>query len=375
MNRPPILGEPAPWFVGHAIDGSRRYAFNSVGGRWILMLFLGRAGDPQAEPALRLLAEHRSIFDDEHACFFGVTVDPADERERRIGQMLPGVRWFLDYDRSISAAYGACRESDAHGGYTPFWLALDPMLRVCLRAPLSAGARVMAKFAQLAARRLALPAPVLVIPDVLTPEMCRHLIALYDADGGEPSGFMRDIDGVTRVVVDHNHKRRSDYTIMDEALIDALKQRMALVLNPMIERAFQFRPNRVERFIVARYEADGGGGYFRPHRDNTTKGTAHRKFAVTINLDTSTYEGGDLCFPEFGPQTYRAPTGGAVVFSCSLLHEARPVTKGQRYAFLPFLYDDEGARLRERNLGYVSPELQDYSSGLPPDETVPKNLH
>jgi hypothetical protein len=55
-----------------------------------------------------------------------------------------------------------------------------------------------------------------------------------------------------------------------------------------------------------------------------------------------------------------------VVFSCSLLHEARPVTRGKRYAFLPFLYDDEAARLRERNLEFVTPDLQNYRSGLSP---------
>ena len=50
---------------------------------------------------------------------------------------------------------------------------------------------------------------------------------------------------------------------------------------------------------------------------------------MTINLNADDYEGGDLRFPEFGPRTYRAPTGGAVVFSCSLLHEATPVTRGR----------------------------------------------
>jgi hypothetical protein len=52
-------------------------------------------------------------------------------------------------------------------------------------------------------------------------------------------------------------------------------------------------------------------------------------------------------FPEYGPRTYRAPTGGAIVFSCSLLHRAMPVTRGTRFAFLPFLYDDAAAKLRE----------------------------
>jgi hypothetical protein len=41
------------------------------------------------------------------------------------------------------------------------------------------------------------------------------------------------------------------------------------------------------------------------------------------------------------------------VFSCSLLHEATPVTAGERYAFLPFLYDEAGAKLREKNLEFV----------------------
>ena len=42
-----------------------------------------------------------------------------------------------------------------------------------------------------------------------------------------------------------------------------------------------------------------------------------------------------------------------MVFGCSLLHEATPVTSGVRYALTPFLYDAAGAELRARNLGCV----------------------
>jgi predicted 2-oxoglutarate/Fe(II)-dependent dioxygenase YbiX len=163
--------------------------------------------------------------------------------------------------------------------------------------------------------------------------------------------------------LDHRHKRRADHHLEDEELVAHLKSRISLALKPMIKRAFQFEVTRVERFMVACYDASEGG-HFRAHRDNTTKGTAPRRFAVTINLNADDYEAGDLCFPEFGSRTYRAPTGGAVVFSCSLLHEARPVTKGKRFAFLPFLYDHEAARIREQNLAFVAPELQRYRSGL-----------
>jgi predicted 2-oxoglutarate/Fe(II)-dependent dioxygenase YbiX len=130
-----------------------------------------------------------------------------------------------------------------------------------------------------------------------------------------------------------------------------LRQRLV----PQIVKAFNFEPTRIERYLVARYDAETGG-FFRPHRDNTTRGTAHRRFAVSINLNAD-YDGGDLRFLEFGDRTYRPPPGGACVFSCSVLHEATPVTRGERFAFLPFLYDEAAAAIREANLKYLDPAL------------------
>jgi len=359
------MDAPAPWFHAPALNGSPRYSFNTVAGRWVLLLFAGHASRGEALAALDQVAENRDLFDDVDLCFFGVTIDPSDAAENRIAQSIPGIRWFLDYDRSVSKLYGAMPREGPET-YTPFWLLLDPMLRVAFGAPLADGAVVLSKCRALSRERRSDPAPVLVVPRVLSPETCRELVEMYERHGGEESGFMRDVDGVTRSIVDHSHKRRTDCTIADPPLLSFLQGRMFHVLKPLVHRAFQFEATRIERWIVARYDSEQGG-YFRPHRDNTTNGTAHRKFAVTINLNAEDYEGGDLCFPEFGTQTYRAPTGGAVVFSCSLLHEAKPVTRGTRYAFLPFLYDDEGARIRERNLAFVAPELQNYSSGLAPE--------
>ena len=161
---------------------------------------------------------------------------------------------------------------------------------------------------------------------------------------------LKDIFGAyckTIGVID-DFKRRRDTTLTDETLLQTLRFRIQARLAPEILKAFQFEATRIERYIVACYDA-ADGGYFRAHRDNTTAATAHRKFAVSINLNAEDFEGGDLRFPEYGPRTYRPPTGGAVVFSCSLLHEATPVTKGTRYAFLPFLFDEAGARIREQN--------------------------
>jgi predicted 2-oxoglutarate/Fe(II)-dependent dioxygenase YbiX len=288
------------------------------------------------------------MLDDHSACFFGVTASPDDAQRGRIAQQLPGIRYFLDYDLSVSRLYGAAAETK----YFPFWMIIDPGLRVVAKFPLTQGEQAFARLRSLLQRPgEELWAPVLRVPNVLEPELCRKLIDLYESGGAEESGFMRDIGGKTVGLRDENMKRRKDRRIDDETLKQAVMARLIRRLNPAIQRAFQFEPTRIERHIVACYEAPSG--HFRPHRDNTTKGTAHRKFAVTINLNADEYEGGDLRFPEYGDRTYRAPTGGAVVFSCSLLHEALPVTSGRRYATLPFLYDEAGAKVRDANLQYL----------------------
>ena len=125
-----------------------------------------------------------------------------------------------------------------------------------------------------------------------------------------------------------------------------------------IAAAFQFEVSGIERFLVSCYDAEDGG-VFHAHRDNTTLATAYRQFACSLNLNDG-FEGGDLRFPEFGAATYRAPPGGAVVFSCSLLHQVSKVTAGERYAFLPFLYDDAAAKIREANIGYLGDGTAKY---------------
>ncbi len=259
---------------------------------------------------------------------------------------MPGIRYVMDADRSISAAYGACGTQSAD--YDPYVAVLDRQLRVAGRFAPSHAADAVALVEQLLDERAPDDwAPVLLVPRVLERATCRDLIRLYDSGGGEDSGFMREVEGKTVSIIDHNHKRRSDLTIRNPEMCRALSARVNRCLRPAISRAFNFDATRMERYIVACYDA-AVGGHFRPHRDNTTKGTAHRRFAVTINLNDE-FDGGELRFPEFGMRTYRAPPGGAIVFGCGLLHEATQVTKGRRYAFLPFLYDDAAAAERAAN--------------------------
>jgi len=109
---------------------------------------------------------------------------------------------------------------------------------------------------------------------------------------------------------------------------------------------------------VGCYRAEDSG-HFVAHRDNTTKGTAHRRFAASVNLN-SDFDGGEISFPEYSPRGFKPPPGGAVVFSCSLLHAVSTVTRGRRYAFLPFLYDDEAAKIREANNEFLGDDVASY---------------
>jgi predicted 2-oxoglutarate/Fe(II)-dependent dioxygenase YbiX len=147
-------------------------------------------------------------------------------------------------------------------------------------------------------------------------------------------------------VLDHTHKIRRDHYLAEGEFQRRVMHHIFHRVRPEIKRAFQFDATRFEDFRVVCYDAERGG-YFRPHRDNTTDGTAHRAFAMTLNLNSGEYEGGGLRFPEYGPRVYRPGTGEAVIFSCSLFHEATDVTAGRRFALLSFLYGEREAQLRE----------------------------
>jgi predicted 2-oxoglutarate/Fe(II)-dependent dioxygenase YbiX len=249
------------------------------------------------------------------------------------------------------------------------WVILDPTLRVIDVIPFAPdGGDRAALFARLAAlppsERFAgfeLQPPVLHLPNVFEPDFCRMLIGLYEKHGGEESGFMREVDGRTVAVHDYGHKRRKDYVIEDKGVIAETQARIRRRIVPEIQKVHNFAVTRMERYIVCCYASEDQG-HFRAHRDNTTKGTAHRRFAVSINLNAE-FEGGEIHFPEYSRRGFKPPPGGAVVFSCSLLHAVSPVTAGKRYAFLPFLYDEAAARIREANNAFLGEGVGAYRAG------------
>ena len=181
-------------------------------------------------------------------------------------------------------------------------------------------------------------APVLTVPNVLSPADCRALIARWYQEGHDAGSIMSVVGGKTVERYDDAVKKRRDHLLSDPAVRKPLMAMVARRLGPEVGKAFCFGSFRFDRVLIACYDAERGD-HFRPHRDNTTPATAGRRFALTLNLNSDEYEGGELMFPEYGDYRYKPATGAAVVFACSLLHEALPVTRGQRFALLSFLLD------------------------------------
>jgi predicted 2-oxoglutarate/Fe(II)-dependent dioxygenase YbiX len=103
-----------------------------------------------------------------------------------------------------------------------------------------------------------------------------------------------------------------------------------------IKKAYHFVVREGETMKIGCYDSEQQG-FFQAHRDNNDPLVAHRRFAMSLNLNDG-YEGCAVRFPEFPGSEYKPPMGAALVFSCSLLHEVLPVTKGRRFGLFGFYW-------------------------------------
>ena len=194
-------GEPAPWFHQRS-SVNPNYAFDSAAGRYLVLCFFLSAAHPRARPALEAALARRGLFDDIKAAFFGVSIDPADEAQRRVATKLPGYRHFWDTDGKVSKLYGALPVDGqvVGSGARQMWIVLDPTLRILKVIPFtddgSANEEVLAFLEGLPPPTrfvgFEIQAPVLILPNVFEADFCDRLVALYEASGGQESGFMRE---------------------------------------------------------------------------------------------------------------------------------------------------------------------------------------
>jgi predicted 2-oxoglutarate/Fe(II)-dependent dioxygenase YbiX len=310
---PPLEpGDPLPWLPLRGASG-RTLDLQSLGGAWsALVLAPGDTGDwapPPVPPGFRIV---RVVVGDAGARGDDSWREPSGRLAHLLG-----------------LALGAGEQVVA---------LLDPSLRVRRIWREGSLAEMLDGLAQTAcalpvgrAKLLRAHAPVLLVPEVFTPADCRRLIERFEA-GPQASGEVGV--GAARAVKPAN-KVRTD-AFVDEQTMRFVDGRLARRLLPEVRKAFGFEATHREPYKIGRYDATHGG-FFSRHRDDADPLLAYRRFVASVSLNAG-FEGGELAFPEYGEAVYRPDPGGAVVFSASLMHEARPIVRGQRYVLLAFLF-------------------------------------
>ncbi len=330
-----------------------------VGNNRQVLLFCPDPRLPECRAKLKSIARRFKELEP-LAAVFGVTNTAPEENAAFLEQEPLPFPLLSDLERQVAKGLGITHNLGGHfsaDGAGAFSIVVNDVNRRVLKVihditdsdPAPIIIEFLASLPQRQARTLGHFAPLLYLPKVFEPDFCRALINAFENGETQESGFIKPKGafGESESVIDRSHKARRDHRVTDQNLLNGIRRRLDRRVAPEIQKAFTRRVTGVEEFKVVRYDAEEGG-HFGAHRDNVVERHAHRRFALTLNLNAEEYEGGGLLFPEYGPDLYAPATGDAVIFSCSLLHEATPVSKGHRYVLLAFFFDEESSRFNDR---------------------------
>jgi predicted 2-oxoglutarate/Fe(II)-dependent dioxygenase YbiX len=341
MTKMPEIGDPLPW-VDVPTTREERLPLKGLAGHAVVIT---SAGYDIAAATLTDALEKASPILGEHSAYWMVIAPTGSADTEYAALANPRARIIIDTDGAARRALGIAEE---HDGLVT--LATDPSLRVTATAHHQGGEAsteletwLSSRLVGSGARPVDMDAPVILIPDVIEPELRDALMKAWDGGAHEASGYLREnADGGVTHVINPNRKRRRDLFLEDsDPLAARVHARIRARVAPWIERATHFKIGFAERYRIACYEAETAG-FFAPHRD-FTESSPHRHFAMTIALNDN-YQGGALRFPEFGAREYSLLPGQAIVYAGGLLHEVTPMTQGRRFALINFLTNGEGAK-------------------------------
>lgn len=175
-----------------------------------------------------------------------------------------------------------------------------------------------------------IPAPLLIIPDVISDNLAQRLIAYLDNNQDKA-----EINSGSYKSRAHIHPPRDLELELDNKLCKSML--------PEVRKVFYSDISHRETYKVCCYDSQVGGTFGR-HRD-TIFPHLHRRYAMTLILNDD-FEGGGVMFPEYNDTIVQAPKYSAIIFPGSLYHQVKEIGKGKRYVVVSFLFAEEEARLQ-----------------------------
>lgn len=342
-------GDFMPMFEG-VLSSQKKVNLHAYAGKFTLLYYLPSADETFIAAffkhmAARFAQEKRPdawtvfIVDD--------TPEKLDALQAR--HKIPYLLW-ADPKREVALSMGLCRPGAA--AVTPAGYVLSRSLKIIDRqlggageALFDATLAVCSREMEQDKKRNATPriyretVPTIIVPNVLSPEFCRRCVEAFKTG----DTYEGTVGAAETKAYAPNTKVRTDYVPRGELLAD-LDEKFSKSLFPEIEKVFGFSVMHREIYKFGLYTGDKKG-FFKQHRDNFEAPLGYRRIAVTINIGDD-FEGGGVKFPEYNDDVYSPPLGAAIAFSCGTLHEALPVTGGERYIIVAFLHgvQDEAFR-------------------------------
>lgn len=151
-------------------------------------------------------------------------------------------------------------------------------------------------------------APVLFVPDVVEPGLCKEI---------------------------------ASRKIVEPPFISYIDKRLFERVVPEVLKAFYFFPKKrkMPKIDIFTAESKGPTKLYRVHAQEQTYAY---QYAIVIALNASDeYQGGGLCFPEYGLGYYKPRMGEAMIYSTFLLQEMLPVLSGESILLTSYFYDED----------------------------------
>lgn len=338
-------GHFLPWFTLLNQDGKLR-EIQLYGGACLLVCLV----PPDEEKLRSLLAERAALRDRLNKADLGIVfvvaagVEEVKSLHRATGAT---ISFWADGERAVHDFLGADSPN------SPRFVFTDPNLKTL---ELIDGWQAPGFFETMLERALAfkgsgrardIDAPVLMLPDVLSPDLCQRVIDYFES-GQKYKGTI----GVGKEAqVKAETKIRTDVNVRDRAFLMELDEHIGLSAYTELKKIGDFTVSHRERYKIGCYDS-AVGGHYGQHRDTFSLTLANRRYSMSIGLNDD-FDGGGLVFPEYSDRVYKLPAGSAVIFPSTLFHRVEPVTAGKRYVMVSFLYDEAGAAFRSSHKGHL----------------------